>query len=674
MMKNTFYKFFLATVCAVALYLISRNSINQYTSSDPQLTLLTSQSILEHGTTNLYSYYKSVTPDEFADGTWKYSAWENQKKVYYFYPSGASILCLPIVGIARLAGYDFLQKKDDALWQSIIASMCLAVIFILLVILASPFISYELAIIISFLTCLSTSIISTIGLALWSFDFEVIFLLLAMIHLSKVYTQPENSNGIRLGVFIFIAWLCRPSALIVAILMATWLFLYNKKELKKFLLTFLILLAPFTLYSITNFGTFVPRYYNPLFWSHPPPIDESFISKLLAVLFSPARGLFIFTPLFLLSFVGLFSKEIRKNNLYAFSFVWFLIHTIMLARQWCWWGGWSFGPRLFTDAFPPLLIMLLITYYKMKTTVGGKILISMFILLALPGIYIHTIKGANDIATYKWNDGPAIDENIDFYSWNFEYPQFFADSISNEIKNEKFIVLKGLKNSSLKLKEGDYLFFGNNSSVTCDMVKEMNAKNESNRIHLLCNFNDLQNEKVDSFYIPTNLYTTFNADSNYTLSTPRLRSLGSYLKEHESEHIFILTKFELLEKMSDGTKKYFKDAGSVFYNFIRKRGFFIHLYKGKKVEELIILNQDITYAYTINGHLIDAFSDGKTKASIKLNEKEHCFNDKGFNIVCVNKEGQLMDATRFNTHDIDAEFFYTFKVYKKKRSLSNVSK
>lgn len=438
-MKRNIYGVILILMGSALLFMVSFNCQVKYSSGDPQLTLLTSQSLLEQGTTNLYHYYTKVTPEEFSDGEWKYTYWKDLNKVYYFYPIGSSIISIPFVAIARSMGYNFINKKDDALWQSTIASISLCIIFFLLIILASCYVDYFYSIGASFLFCLGTSLMSTIGTALWSFNFEIIFLLLSFIHITKTNSDPQKIKGLKLGIFIFLAWLCRPSALIVFILISTWLLFVNRKQLIIFLATIFILYLPLGMYAITHFNLVVPAYYHPLFWTHMAPSKETFLMKLLAILFSPARGLFLFTPVLLLSFLGLFKKVLWRNYLFIISLLWFSTHTFMLARQTNWWGGWSFGPRLFSDSLIPLFIMVILSFRYIHLKFLFRFL---FVLLSIPGIIIHSVKGANDIYTVKWNDNPNIDTNSDFYVWNMHYPQFLADSVSNENKKQELLQIK----------------------------------------------------------------------------------------------------------------------------------------------------------------------------------------------------------------------------------------
>jgi hypothetical protein len=406
-----------------------------------------------------------------------------------------------------------LNKLDDSLWQSIIAALCVVIIFILLVILASSYLNFYLALIFSFLFCLGSSVMSTVGLALWSFDFEMIFLLLAVNHLSKNFNNPENISGFKLGTYLFIAWLCRPSAIIFTGLIICWLLFKNRKALKFMGITMVCFLIPFVLYSYIYFHQFVLSYYNPFFWSSKSVVSQPFYEKIVAVLFSPARGLLLFTPFLIFSFVGFFYKSLRSNALYLIAFLWFLIHLVMVARQWCWWGGWCFGPRLMTDALIPLFLMILMVFKEIKQLKLLKLLLSFFILISLIGIYIHTIKGAHDVTTYKWNDGPAIDENIDFYSWNFDYPQFSSESTMNAKKLEEHLIVKDLEKSIYKLKKGDYLLLPNNHPYSTELAKKVSENYRSSEIHLIFNPDEIPAQQVDSFYITPRLFHHYYADT-----------------------------------------------------------------------------------------------------------------------------------------------------------------
>jgi hypothetical protein len=311
--------------------------------------------------------------------------------------------------------------------------------------------------------------------------------------------------------------------------------------------------------------------------------------------------------------------------------------------------------------------MLILVFKEIKPSKVFKPVLSFFIFFTLIGIYIHTIKGAQDVNTYKWNDGPAIDENIDFYCWNFDYPQFCADSLMNIKKMEEDLIAKDLEKSIYKLKKNDYLLLPNNHEYSSELAKKVISKSRSSNIHLIFNPDDIRAQQVDSFYITTRLFNSYYTDTNYLMVKPVLKTLGAYIKEHQNHHLFIFTKFETLGKMSNETKEVFSKTGSQFYNHYFKRGFFIHLFQMKNFHEVLILKDPMSYSYTVSGHTINSFSDGKIYNSIKVDDKEYCFNENGFNIVAVDTNGNLVDATRFDTQQIDAEYYYVFKVYTKEK-------
>jgi hypothetical protein len=660
-MKPIYFKYSVISLLSLLLFVISKNGLKNNTKSDPQLTLLTSQSILENGTTNLYNYYSQVKPEEFADGTWKYMLRNEQKKVFYFYPIGTSLLSIPVVAVAKLAGYDFTKKEDDTLWQSLISSVCVCVIFILLMLLAQHYVSFKVAIVFSFLTCLGSSIISSVGLALWSFNYELILLLISFIHISKTYSQPQTIKGYKLGVLLFFSWLCRPSALVIIGIIALWLFLVNKKELLKYIAVVIILFIPFAIYSKINYHIIVPPYYHPLFWAYMIS-NETFLSKLAAVLVSPARGFFIFTPVFILPFLGLFIKEARKNTLFVMALFWFILHCVMLARQANWWGGWSFGPRLFTDALIPVFIMLVITYTKIKEN-KSPIYFALFVILSVPGVAIHAIKGAYNNNTHTWNDCPAIDENISYYKWNTDYLQFFATPQSNAKKKEEYEIIKQLKKGVFKLKNGSHVLIDGNTDNTGELSEKLNKTEPYAHLVLHHTLQSILDNKVDTFFITKNLLEKFSNDTNYVVIKKQRKGISTYMKEHAARHIFIAIKHSVFNNLLDDSKAYFKSMHSKAIDITEKQGCVIHVFNGKIVNEFMTPKVAALINYTINTTNIKVSVDGNALASAIVDDNEYSINDDGFNILCISSEGELVDITCFNANDEENEYHY--KVYKK---------
>lgn len=80
---------------------------------------------------------------------------------------------------------------------------------------------------------------------------------------------------------------------------------------------------------------------------------------LAGVLFSPGRGLFVYSPAALFALPGAY-RALRDFRHHPLSpFVAGAIALIPLYAKWgTWWGGWCYGPRLLLDALPVLCALL----------------------------------------------------------------------------------------------------------------------------------------------------------------------------------------------------------------------------------------------------------------------------------------------------------------------------
>ena len=102
------------------------------------------------------------------------------------------------------------------------------------------------------------------------------------------------------------------------------------------------------------------------------------VSRTMAValagnLVSPARGLFIFCPLVVLSVAGVVVRW-RAGELTAFwkaLAVIPILHWIVVSAFKHWWGGDSYGPRFFTDLMPIFAVLALPAVEVLARWVAG---------------------------------------------------------------------------------------------------------------------------------------------------------------------------------------------------------------------------------------------------------------------------------------------------------------
>jgi len=101
-----------------------------------------------------------------------------------------------------------------------------------------------------------------------------------------------------------------------------------------------------------------------------------------------------------------------------------LLHWLLISTFLHWWGGWSYGPRFFTDMLPffwVLLFPLVRGYDNIRWSLGFR---TIFLLLAAVGVFIH-LRGAVVAETYApWNALPVNIEKDGSRLWNWKDPQF----------------------------------------------------------------------------------------------------------------------------------------------------------------------------------------------------------------------------------------------------------
>lgn len=101
-------------------------------------------------------------------------------------------------------------------------------------------------------------------------------------------------------------------------------------------------------------------YHNEKFYFSNPHVFE--------VLFSFRKGLFVYTPIIILSFIGILFSYKKK---YFWSTILYVsINLFLVSSWWCWWYGGSYGMRALTQSFAVLSFPMayIITYIFSKNT------------------------------------------------------------------------------------------------------------------------------------------------------------------------------------------------------------------------------------------------------------------------------------------------------------------
>jgi hypothetical protein len=277
-----------------------------------------------------------------------------------------------------------------------------------------------------------TSMLSTVSRALWSHAPSVLFSLVALWLLQVFEDHPEwrgarpSKQGAALafacGTAVGLAYFVRPSNVVVGSLLVV---IATRRLWAAAIAAAGAALAVLMLVWIDLATIGVPL--EP--YSQPGRASVSHLSfvSLAGNLMSPARGLLVWSPIVLLAFPAMVRAVRRPANdrvltacvAIVISY-WFVIST-----QRPWWGGWSVGPRLFSDALPFWMLLvadeLAVPAARPRSTLKQAQWAGVAALVAFS--LFTNVRAASTFSVQAWNFAPGV-QNESAHAWDWSSPQF----------------------------------------------------------------------------------------------------------------------------------------------------------------------------------------------------------------------------------------------------------
>jgi len=110
-----------------------------------------------------------------------------------------------------------------------------------------------------------------------------------------------------------------------------------------------LVLLPQLLYwkEITGHWIYYSYREERFFWDSP---------KIIEVLFGFRKGLFLYTPVLLVSLVGLYALWKKHRGMFWPLAVFFVINVYVISSWWCWWYGGSYAMRPFVESYAFLAV------------------------------------------------------------------------------------------------------------------------------------------------------------------------------------------------------------------------------------------------------------------------------------------------------------------------------
>lgn len=390
------------------------------TSYDSRWSLHTAMSILRGHGGDLTEYMPALKRNDF------YAIRFINGRPYTYFPVGVSILAMPAVAIewwVRPAFFEELQDHGPDGFEKFVASVIGAAagaVFFWLV--YSQFATLWTALAGTAIFAFGTSMWSTATRALWQHGPLVLMFTIVMLLMVRARRRPALIQYA--GLALAMGFVIRPTAAIAIVVISTYVLIFYRPWFLRYIGWAMVVAVPWFVFNYWVFGTMLPPYYAASRVAGP----SSFTEGLLGILFSPSRGLLVFTPVMVFAISGfvLSLRDPEQRPLHiAFALIVVGITSIIAAWPEGWWGGHCFGPRFMTDVVPFLTYFVIFNFYLpagASRRAARWLAVSVAIFAAI-GVTIHA-QGALRSAPASWNRIPNnIDLNLSRL-WDWKDPQF----------------------------------------------------------------------------------------------------------------------------------------------------------------------------------------------------------------------------------------------------------
>ena len=388
-------------------------------SGDSRWSIATAMSFIRGDGGDL-SAYMPPSPD-YAPGS--YALLKHGDHTYTMYPIGASLLAVPAVAVRVWidpAFEAFVRQKVPDHFEKAIASFygAIAVALFFWTIFVN-FNDVRIAVATAVIFGLGTSMWSTATHALWQHGPLNLMLILAMLLL--FYARRRAALAQYASIPLALSFIMRPTAAIPIAVLSAYVLICYRPWFVRFMLWAIYVAIPWMAFNIWTWGMVVPPYYLPG-TAVSVGDNSTFGEALLGNLISPARGLFVFSPVLIFAISGFWlamrTHEGRSLHI-AFGFIIALV-WILVSHLMPWWGGYSFGPRIMSDVLPFLTYFIAfplqwcLSSYSPQRTVVAVCIAG----LAAVSIFTHA-QGALRVAPHQWNSDPDIDTHLArLWDWN----------------------------------------------------------------------------------------------------------------------------------------------------------------------------------------------------------------------------------------------------------------
>jgi hypothetical protein len=410
-----------AVTCLLAYRLIHFSPIRAYENLDPRGSSLIAQAILQHQTIRVDGY--TLPPQNWL--------FENRNgHVYTTYPLGTPLFIVPFVALELARGHDMQRIEDDNKLQRRLASYTVIIFALLAFGILRVFLPPLLSACLLPIWIFGTGILSTMGAALWSINLVVVWEMVTLLILVRYFSGlSQRLRPVLLGFSLFAAYLCRPTAAMLAALVFILLWRESPRAFLTALGVFVLGFIGLVAFSIHEFGTWLPTYYLTFTCALSGYSWKRLFTAFYGALFGPARGLFVYQPVFFLIVIGCvyYYRRLFRMPLFWLVVAWIGLEILAVVRFPDWWGGGSFGSRLMVGSFPGWVVLTGLVLREFRFSGRRAFYVGLACgLLSGIGIFVHSFQALYNDSTWDWNATPGSIGADPKNMLDWRHPQFLA--------------------------------------------------------------------------------------------------------------------------------------------------------------------------------------------------------------------------------------------------------
>lgn len=400
------------------------------TPFDSGYSIHLAMSLLTEGDLDLDEYRELIPKDD-------YRVIEVDGHLVSRYPAGPSVLAVPVVGLVKMFSKDVLRVPFTNVVQALPAgverlcgSLFVAGTALLIFLIARRRLEAWPSLLVVFIFAFCTSSWSLVSRALWQHGPSMLFLSATLWTLLRAREEPRFAR--HAGLFLALAVTMRPTNVLAAGLLTIYVALEHRDQLLRFLGWAAAIAVLFLAHNLSTTGSLLPWYY---LQSQGFRLGPELFESAAGTLISPGRGLFIYSSVFLFSLLGmwLLARQKRWTRLDSFLAAWLGLHWLLISSWFNWWGGATFGPRLFADVIPVLIYFLIPVIEQL--TLPSRVrwpLAAALVLTVVASFGIHR-AGALDYGPWEWNSDRTHIDSDPSRIWAWDDPPFLRRHRKNLI-------------------------------------------------------------------------------------------------------------------------------------------------------------------------------------------------------------------------------------------------